>query len=277
MSWSRDPSSPLGWTKRDGFGNSVVGPPASWPRKVGRFVRDQSIAELALLGQVVLGYAPSNEFTLVPGQRALADGGAPDDPTLSNVDVDGVRYRRFRRTGEVAKGRTPRNWGPFGFHHIVDPTGAQAGWSVITQDLVRAVFTSGNSWLFYGFGQHNTDADETTKTGALWWIDSTTQKWTSGVYEGTGTPTTTLSETVHDDLTAPGPYRLGIVLNAEDRSIDFYADGSLVHSFVPSSPIGEMSKVPLLAYYIINEASADAAIDMWGGSNPRFVVLTPID
>lgn len=249
-----------------------------WPRRLRRLLSDRSLAELVLSGHPVIGYTPGgSQFQLYPQARALGQSTVPAPTVSSESPGDGqVRFRRLRRSGGGSKESWFRHWGPFCFHHIVDPSGPPARWSIITQDLVRAVFTSGDAWLHYGFVHFNASPDQTTKVGAMWHIDSTDQLWTSGVYGGTGTPSTTLHETQHADLDATGPHRLATMLDAESKSVLFYANGVLVDTYTPASSLGQMGNTPLLTQWGITDTGADAALDTFGGGNPRFLVMLPV-
>lgn len=266
-----DPSRGVIWVPT----GTGMGDPYPWmPRAMRAFARGD-LGALVSVAQPILGYTPgSNQFELVGGQRTKSASTSPA-PTTSSVSVDAVRYRRLARSGGGVKEWWHNNWGAFTFHHIVDPTGPTAGWSIIMQDLVSATFTAGNAWLFFGFHHFNTLTDETSKVGALWWIDSVDQLWNSGVYGGTGTPSTELHETQHADLDAAGPHRLGIMLDADTKSVLFYANGVAVDAYTPGSPLGEMGNTPLLMVSGITEAAANASIDTLGGGNPRFLTFLP--
>lgn len=261
------------------LGQSVLGAPDMQPRVVRRLLANASLAQVILLGQPMLGFTASGT-AIVAGGRANVNSTVPA-PTFS-IAGDGnglLRYLRIRRSGGGSKERIFCQWGAMPFHHIVDPTGAQAGWSMIWQDLVCPVFTSGHAWLFWGFGSFNTATDETSRVGAFWQADDVNACWTSGVWDGVGTPSTQLHKTVHAGLTfdLSNPHRLAIEIEAVTKTINFYANGALVDSYTPVAPLAQMTNCPQLTYYGITETGADASIYTFGGYNPRLLVLVPTD
>ena len=227
----------------------------------------------------MVGYGP-DAAQIIPGQRALVASTSPAPTVTTAGDSAGQRFQRVRNSGGGSKQRFFQDRGPTPFHHIVDPTGAQAGWSIVLQDLVVPAFASGNAWLFFGLGSFNTATDETSLVGAWWHTDNVTAKWKSGVYDGTGSPSTTLHETTHDNLTFAAlsdSHRLAIEIEAVTKTINFYANGVLEDTFTPASPLAQMTNCPHFYYYGITEAAADASLYTRGGGNPRILTLVPVD
>ena len=251
-----------------------VGTPRNrWPRKV----RHWSRIEAALVAsQPMLGYGAWNDFKTWNAGRNLTASSGPA-PSASNISLGNIGWRRILRAGGGAKELWYRHWGPTAMHHILDPTGGYAGWSIIAQDLVRCIYQTGNGWPFFGFWSFN-GTDETAKTGCGWHSDPTNKKWISGVYDGTGTPSTTLHETSHSTLASEGEnHRLATVLDAASKSVLFYADGALVDSYTPTAPLGEMSDPPRFGYYGVTETGAELRIHTFGGGNPRLLTFLSAD
>lgn len=263
-------------THRNEAGNYVVAPPRVLPRRVRAMVNERSLEAQLLSGRPLLGYCQHDDVRFI-GQRAITTSSAPA-PTVTNTGAVGIGWRSIRRSGGGSKERVFRTWGPFPFHHIVDPTGAMAGWSIIASDLIRVAFTSGTARAFFGFWSFNTSTDETSRVGAGFWADSTDDRWTSGVYDGTGTPSTTLHQTQHSSLPANATnIRLSVELNAKDKTVYFYADGVLVDSYTPAAPLAQMTNCPRFGYHLITNAAADCSIRTFGGGNPRIITYVPVD
>ncbi len=261
--------------QRPGFLYGPATPRKDWPRKL----RDL----LGGLGGIVVG-SPALGFTvggsvLVPGQRGVSTNTAA---TSVGGDGAGLHFRRLRRSGGGVKERWFDDWGPVPFHHIVDPTQAKAGVSLILSDLIVPTFDAGNAWVFFGIGGLNTATDQTSWSGAVWKTNNTDLCWTSGIYTGTGTPSTTLHETKQTGISfsatgAATAYRLAIVLDADTKTIEWYSNGVLVDSYTPSVALTQFSNCPHLLYYGITEAGADCSIYCQGGGNPRLLTLVPLD
>lgn len=266
----------LGWDPpRNEAGNYVVGPPRILPRKVRGLIRDRSLDALLLSGQPMLGYSQWDDRKAFDGTRNVTTSSAPA-PTVGNTNAGDIGFRFISRSGGGSKERVFRTWGSFPMHHILDPGGAQAGWTIIAQDLVDVVYVSGTAWVFWGFWGFNTSTDETSLTGVGWWASSADDKWTSGVYDGTGTPSTTLHETEHASLPSTTTTRLAIELSAEDKAVYFYANGALVDTFTPSAALGQMTNCPTFGYHVITEAAANCSFRHFGGGNPRIITYVPV-
>lgn len=263
------------WVESDRLPQARLGYPwtplSALPRKV-RDLAKRPLAESILLAQAILGVTPVSATKLIPGQRTEGTFGV--GALASNVNVNNIRWRQYRRVGSGTKDGFGQHWGAMPFHHILDPTGASAGWSLIFHDYVRVDFASGSGWVAIGFVNANTSNDESTVVGAVWKCNSTDGYWTSGCYDGTSTATT-LHETAHSGLTVSTARRLSVVIDAATKSVLWYADYELVDTFIPSSPIGQMA-IPRIGYLGIANASADVKIQTVGGGNPRFFSIKPV-
>lgn len=268
-----DNRGPMGWNPpRDEAGNYVVGPPRVWPRRIAQL---RSLDAVLLSGQALLGLSQWGDREIVDARNVTASS-APA-PSVGDSGSDGIGWRFMRRSGGAAKERVFRTWGPFPMHHILDPTGGQAGWSIIAHDRMRVNWTSGTARAFFGFWSFNTSTDETSKTGVGWWCDSTDDRWTSGAYDGTGTPSTTLHETQHSGIAANGIHvSLSIELNAEQGVAYFYSDGVLVDTFAPSAALSQMTNCPRFGYHLITDTGADCIIRTLGGGNSRVITYLPV-
>lgn len=243
-------------------------PSSQVPRKV-RDLAKRPLLETVLMAQAVIGL--NAVFTGLYAQRSAETFGVTGG---SNVNVSNIRWRQFARSGSGTKDGFGQHFGSATFHHILDPTGGLARWSLIFHDLIRVDFNSGNGWVAVGFVNANTSNDETTFVGAMWKCSSADGYWRSGVYDGTGT-SNTLHETSHTGLTVSTPRRLSVVIDAASKSVLWYADYALVDSFTPSSPIGQMGVIPKLGWYGIANAGATVRFQGNGGGNPRLLVLMP--
>lgn len=262
-------------------GGNPLGRPATprgdFPRKLRDLANGGDVGAI-LMGTPVIGMAV-NGNTLVPGQHGVTTNTAT---ASTGGDGAGLHYRRLRRSGGGVKERWFDDWGPVPFHHIVDPTQGQAACSIILSDLIVPTFDSGHAWVFFGLGGLNTATDETSWTGVVWKTNYSDLYWTSGLYTGTGTPSTTTHETTHSGLSfnATGvtqAHRLSIELAADTKTINWYANGVLVDSYTPAAALGQFTNCPHMLYYGITNASADCSIYCMGGGNPRALTLVPID
>jgi hypothetical protein len=246
------------------------------PRQVRRLARDWELAQLLMSAQPILGYTPVTDLRLTQTGRNHTVHGVTAG--LSNVNVNNINYRQSGRSGGASKEAWGRHWGPAPFHHIVDPTRAPlgAGFSPIAQDLINLLHQAGDSWMFFGFWSFVTTNDETSKTGAGWWSNSTDRTWVCGVYEGTAAPTTTVFEMDSGVTSHAEDHRPAIVLNAELGSFDFYLDGAL-ERYTPSAPLGQMAACPSFGYFGITNTGADGRIRHLGGANPRLLSLLPVN
>lgn len=251
---------------------NVETPRKDLPRRIARHLR--SLGELLMLGQPVMGYTPVSDQKLITQSRTHTAFGVAAG--LSNVNLGNINYRQTTRNGGASKESWGRHWGPLPFHHILDPTGAYAGWTVIFQDLVLIAFTSGNSWEFFGSFSFNMANDETSLVGVGWRTNNTDGYWTSTLRDGTGTPSTVVHETALTAVTSTVKRRLSTVLNAETKSVEWYADGVLVDSYTPTVALSEMTNCPNFGYFGITATGAEGRFRHFGGGNPRVLTLVPV-
>lgn len=251
----------------------VTTPPSQLPRRVRKLVKDRSIGESVMLGWPIMGYTPVTDQAIGTFRSYAAVGVGAG---LSNVNSSNINWRQTARSGGGVKESWGRHWGALAFHHILDPTGGYAGWTIIMQDLVKVTFTAGNAWVFFGSFSFNTASDETSAVGAGWRTNNTDGYWTSTLRDGTGTPSTALHETAQTGVTSTVPRRLSTVLDAETKSVLWYADGVLVDSYTPSAAISQMTNVPNFGYFGITAAGADCKFMHFGGCNPRVITMLKV-
>lgn len=247
-------------------------PPSQVPRKV-RDLAKFPIEATLMLGWPIMGYTPVGD-KVIGAFRSYAAVGA--GAFLSSVNSLNINWRRTSRSGGGSKEAWGRHWGALAFHHVVDPTGGLAGWTIIMQDLVMATFASGNAWVHFGSFSFNTAADQTSLVGVGWRSNNTDGYWTSTLRDGTGTPSTVLHETAQTAVTSTVPRRLVTVIDAASKSILWYADGVLVDTYTPAAPISQMTNVPNFGYFGITETSANAGLNHFGGCNPRVLTMLKV-
>lgn len=243
-------------------------------RELPHRVRPLLFDVLLMLGQAIVGYTPVTDQRLTQHQRSITVYNALG--SLSNVNASNINFRQVARSGGGVKEGWGRHWGAVGMHHILDPTQGKAGWSIIANDLIRCVFTAGTARLMFGFCEFNTVSDETSLVGAGFRTNNTDGYWTTFLRDGTGTPSTVLHETGVAAATSTVPRRLGVVLNAGAKTVDWYVDGTLVDSYAPTAALAQMTNVPKFGYYGVTNAAADASLQHFGGANPRVLSLLPV-
>lgn len=182
----------------------------------------------------------------------------------------------MRRNGIAAAVRMALTLGTApSFHNLVDPTGQPAGQSLIFEDYCSVTIAAGVCEAQFGFIEHINSLNIADLVGIGFRTDTGTGKWVCFVND---CPTGVAPVTVRDTFTTAANYtdvhHLGILLDGPTKTIYWYIDKAIVHTFTPAASLDRMGAAanatgPQAMYSAVMAASADLTFRFGAGGFPQ--------
>jgi hypothetical protein len=198
--------------------------------------------------------------------------------TQNNAAFDELYFLQFRRNGNAAAARMLRTCGVApNFHGLVDPTlGHDPLQTVIYEELISVTRALGDCDAQFGFFQHIVVTDRTSLVGVGFrgGID-TGDEWHAYVADcPTGAGAVTVRHDFDTGLAMATARRLSIVIDGPTRTINWYANRTLVSSFTPATPLDRMSAAadalgPQVHIGAVVPALGDITVRCHAGSFPQ--------